>query len=74
MVTTFVVFDQTMPALGHQDDVRARASDAAVLTVAVVAAQYCQNHLERALQVRHLGALLVGGRCVYRVTTDPLAR
>ncbi len=54
MVTTFVVIDKTMPALGHQDDVRAKASDAEVLTVAVVAAQYFQNHLERALQVMPL--------------------
>src|SRR3982751_4715740 len=51
IVTTFVMFDKTMAALGHRDDVRAQASDAEVLTVAVVAAKYFQNHLERALQV-----------------------
>ncbi len=61
MVTAFVVIDKTLAALGHRDDVRARASDAAVLTVAVVAARYCQNHLARALGVMHLGRYLSGG-------------
>jgi len=53
IVTAFVMLDQTMAALGHRDDVRAGASDAEVLTVAVVAAKYFQNHLARALQVLH---------------------
>ncbi len=66
IVTTFVVFDKTMQALGHQDDVRAKASDAEVLTVAVVAAQYFQNHLERALQVMQLGHYLSGPLSVSR--------
>lgn len=66
IVTTFVVRDKTMQALGHRDDIRARASDAEVLTVAVVAARYFQNHLERALQVRHLGRYLSVARSVSR--------
>ncbi len=49
IVTAFVVIDKTMAALGHRDDVRARASDAEVLTVAVVAAKYFQCHLGRYL-------------------------
>ncbi len=60
IVTTFVVCDKTMQALGHRDDVRAKASDAEVLTVAVVAARYFQNHLERALQVMRVGRYLSG--------------
>ncbi len=60
IVTAFVVFDKTMAALGHRDDVRAGASDAEVLTVAVVAAKYFQSHLARALQVMHLGRYLSG--------------
>ncbi len=60
IVPTFVVFDKTMAALGHRDDVRAGASDAAVLTVAVVAAQYFQRHLARAVQVLHRGRYLSG--------------
>jgi Transposase DDE domain len=55
MVTAFVVIDKTMQALGQRDDVRAGAREAAVLTVAVVAAQYFQNHLARALGVLRLG-------------------
>ena len=55
IVTAFVVIDKVMAALGHRDDVQARANDAEVLTVAVVAAKYVQNHMERALQMRHLG-------------------
>ena len=50
-VTVYVIIDETMAALGHRDQVLAQASDAAVLTVAVVAAKSFQNHLARALQV-----------------------
>jgi len=60
IVTAFVIIDKTMAALGHRDDARAGASDAEVLTVAVVAAKYFQNHLARALQVMHLGRYLSG--------------
>jgi hypothetical protein len=51
IVTVYVIIDETMAALGHRDHVLAQASDAEVLTVAVVAAKSFQNHLERALQV-----------------------
>ncbi len=66
IVTTFVVIDKAMAALGHRDDVRARASDAEVLTVAVVAAKYFQSHLARALGVLHLGRYLSGPLSVSR--------
>jgi hypothetical protein len=66
IVTAFVVLDKTMATLGHRDDVRARASDAEVLTVAVVAAKYFQCHPERALQVMHLGHYLSGPLSVSR--------
>jgi hypothetical protein len=66
IVTAFVVLDQAMAALGHRDDVRAQASDAAVLTVAVVAARYCQHHLERAWGMLRLGRSLSGPRSVSR--------
>jgi hypothetical protein len=66
MVTAFVVIAKTLAVLGHRDDGRARASDAAVLTVAVVAARYFQNHLARALQVRHRGRSLSGPLSVSR--------
>ncbi len=66
IVTTFVMLDKTMVTLGHRDHVLARVSDAEVLTVAVVAARYFQNHLERALQVMHLGRYLSGPLSVSR--------
>jgi len=66
IVTAFVVLDKTMAVLGHRDDVRATASDAEVLTVAIVAAKYFQNHLERALQMMHLGRYLSGPLSVSR--------
>jgi hypothetical protein len=66
IVTAFVVIDKIMAALGHRDDVRAGASDAEVLTVAVVAAKYFQNHQARALQVMHLGRYLSGALSVSR--------
>ncbi len=60
IVTAYVVLDKLMATLGHRDDVRAQASDAEVLTVAVVAAKYFQNHLARGLQMVHLGRYLSG--------------
>ena len=66
IVTTFVVIDKLMAALGHRDHVLAQASDAAVLTVAVVAAKYFQNHLARAVQMMHLGRYLSGRLSVSR--------
>ena len=71
IVTTFVILDKLLAAVGHRDDVRAKAGDAEVLTVAVVAAKAFQNHLARALQVMHLGRSLSGplsvSRCNRRV-------
>ncbi len=60
IVTTFVIVDKLLAALRHRDDVRAGASDAAVLTVAVVAAKAFQHHLARALRIMHLGRSLSG--------------
>lgn len=49
IVTVYVTIDDTLKALGHQTDQRAQVSDAEVLTVAVVAALYFQQHHERSL-------------------------
>ncbi len=51
IVTAYVVIDETMRALGHRSHGLAQVSDAAVLTVAVVAAKYFANNHERALGV-----------------------
>jgi hypothetical protein len=66
IVTAFVIIAKTMAALGQRDDVRAQASDAEVLTVAVVAARYFQNHQARALQMMRLGRCLSGVPSVSR--------
>jgi len=57
IITTFVVIADVLRTLGHQDDCRARVSDAEVLTIAVVAAKYFQNH--------HAQAVIILGRLRY---------
>lgn len=49
IVTVYSVIDDLLKAYGYVDDVRATISAAEILTVAVVAARYFQNHHERAL-------------------------
>lgn len=51
IVTAYVVLDDLLQVLQYQDDRRAQLSAAEILTVAVVAAKYFQNHHERALYV-----------------------
>jgi len=51
IVATFVVIDEVLAHAGHRDHALARVGDAEVLTVAVAAAAYFQNHHARALQV-----------------------
>ena len=56
IVTAFVVLDDLLKAYDYEEDSRAQSSAAEVLTVAVVAAKYFQNHHERALVLlRQLG-------------------
>lgn len=49
IVTAFVVIDDMLKAHDYREDCRAQSSAAEILTVAVVAAKYFQNHHERAL-------------------------
>lgn len=51
IVTVFVIIDDVMEHLNHRSHPLANVPDAEVLTVAVVAAKYFQNHHERALSV-----------------------
>jgi hypothetical protein len=51
IVTVFVIIDDVMEHLEHRSHSLARVPDAEILTVAVVAAKYFQNHHERALAV-----------------------
>jgi hypothetical protein len=49
IVTAYVLIDDGLKAQHYQDDCRAQVSTAEVLTVAVIAARFFQNHHERAL-------------------------
>ncbi len=51
IVAIYVVIDDMMTHLGHHSHSLARVSDAEILTVAVVAAAFCQNHQTRALRL-----------------------
>lgn len=51
IVTTYVVLDDSLKQMAFEDDGRVRLTAAEILTVAVIAARYFQNHHERALQV-----------------------
>lgn len=51
IVTGFVLIDDLLTMMGHQDDSRARISVSEIMTVAVIAAKYFHNHHERALSL-----------------------
>jgi hypothetical protein len=51
IVTTYVVIDDVLKGWEYEDDCRASGYAAEILTVAVVAAKYFQNHHERALGI-----------------------
>ena len=51
IITVFTITDSLMEQLGHHSHGLASVPDAEVITVAVVAAKYFQNHHERALAV-----------------------
>ena len=58
IITVFVITDDLMTHLEHHSDVRTKVPDAEIVTVAVVAAKYFQNHHERAVCImRDLGYL-----------------
>jgi len=60
IVTAFVICDETLEALEHQSHVLAQVPDSEVITVAIVAAKYFQNHHERALNVMQALGYLSG--------------
>jgi hypothetical protein len=58
IITVFVILDELCAKGGRRAHKLAHVSDAEVMTVAVVAARYFQNHHERALlMLRELGYL-----------------
>ncbi|MEM9955734.1 MAG: IS982 family transposase [Chloroflexota bacterium] len=54
IIYVYVQLDDTLKRMGHCDHHHARISTAEILTVAIVASRYFQNHHERALQVLYL--------------------
>lgn len=66
IIATFVIIDDLLCHHGHQDHVLAQASDAEVLTVAVVAAKYFQNHHERTLTIMKRLQMLSGPLSISR--------
>lgn len=71
IVTVFDIIDTVMVQLEHQSHCLAKVPDSEVLTVAVVAAKYFQNHHERALVVLqalgYLSGALSTSRCNRRL-------
>ena len=51
IITVFVILDELLTKGGHQDHKLSQVGDSEILTVAVVAAKYFQNHHERALSM-----------------------
>lgn len=49
IVPVYVIMDELLTLMKYQDDCRAQITAAEILTVAVVAAKYLQNHHERAV-------------------------
>jgi hypothetical protein len=62
IITTFVIIDDLMTKYGHQSDCRSRVSDSEIVTIAICAAKFCQNHHERTVvlmnQLGYLSAKL----------------
>lgn len=54
IISTYVLIDDTLKLMGFRDHHHAQVSTAEILTVAVIAAKYFQNHHERALCVLQL--------------------
>lgn len=49
IVTSYVIIDDVLKIMNYQDDIRAQTTAAEILTIAVVAAKYFQNHHECAV-------------------------
>lgn len=63
IITVFVIIDDLMQQYEHHSDCRAQVSDSEILTIAVCAAKFCQNHHERAVVLMNqLGYLSGSGK------------
>ena len=66
IIKVFVILDELGACGGHHDHKLSQVGDAEVLTVAVVAAKYFQNHHERALLMMRECKYLSGSLSVSR--------
>jgi hypothetical protein len=66
IVAAFIVIDTVLERLEHRNHVLAQGPDAEILTVAVVAAKFFQNHHERAVCVLGANGYLSGTLSVSR--------
>ncbi len=66
IVTVFLITDELMEHLDHRSDIRAQVPDSEIVTVAIVAAKYFQNHHEQALGVMQAQHYLSGSISVSR--------
>lgn len=66
IITVFDLADELMTRLGHHTHVLAQTPDAEVITVAIVAAKYFQNHHERTLCLMHQLGYLSGPLSISR--------
>jgi hypothetical protein len=66
IVAAFVIIDTVLERLEHRSHVLAQVPDAEILTIAVVAAKFFQNHHERAVRVLCASGYLSGTISVSR--------
>lgn len=66
IITAFVIIDTLMERLEHRSHVLAQVPDSEILTIAVVAARFFQNHHERAVCVLRESGYLSGTISVSR--------
>jgi len=68
IVTSYVLIDDWLKAMNWQDDVRVTISASEVLTIAVLAAKFFQNHHERALSI------LILSKDIHRISVSRFNR
>lgn len=66
IITVFVIVDELLTSAGHRDHPLAQASDAEVLTSALVAARFFQNHHERAVMLMQQQGYFSGALSISR--------
>jgi hypothetical protein len=66
IITVFVIIDDLMQNYEQQSDCRSKVSDSEIITIAVCAAKFCQNHHERTVVLMNQLGYLSGKISVSR--------